>query len=639
VTAALNDFAGLSRALLALLARRRHRVGGAGDLGRAGGCPGAMDWCQRIADRGLLRCSGVGLSADPGRVPLNDTALVRTFPSAEQGRCWVLHTHGAGTTRAEKPMWSQTRSTVAFFIALTELCAISAAAAQEHSSIGRGADAALVCPGTNRALVFSGGGLNGAYQLGATWYLINGLGCEFQQFVGTSTGAIAATLLSQASNREELKNNLGTLVTEYRSLRSRADIITDHSAAYLRLFLPNWLGGIKGLATLDPLERMLRRHIKAPTNDSSNLSVLTVSLQAGTLDPSLYKVDSLYDLIIGSASVPLIIEPRLAKVWVYGAPLSLTGDRLVLDHPRPAGIADPDCRLRISAERSVKCTQSASIVSDVPDRGKNVEKANQMLTLGTFSVVQANAKLYQTTLVLEGLSNDDRTVIKDKINPFSRRSPYLDPWAQPRLLTKRSIRSEFMQFSTIHQLVDGAVTDNTPLEQALQHVGTKGGVDTVVLLLGASTPAPQQAGSDYKHTVSALSETFSKLWSAYQTSSFQSQYLKFVAYKQQCELASIERPHKDLASLLSSPSRWCQEARWKDWDFWVYDAGESVMSDFLEIEPEKVAAAVYLGCVAAAADTYYRIRGPAKFYNFVMPRKTPQSYGSEICAPLRKGQQ
>lgn len=47
---------------------------------------------------------------------------------------------------------------------------------------------ASTCPGANRALVISGGGVRGAFQVGALWYLVHELGCEFSRFVGTSTG-------------------------------------------------------------------------------------------------------------------------------------------------------------------------------------------------------------------------------------------------------------------------------------------------------------------------------------------------------------------------------------------------------------------------------------------------------------------
>lgn len=47
-----------------------------------------------------------------------------------------------------------------------------------------------------RALVFSGGGSRGAYEIGA-WKALNELGIRFQAVYGTSIGAINAGLAAQ----------------------------------------------------------------------------------------------------------------------------------------------------------------------------------------------------------------------------------------------------------------------------------------------------------------------------------------------------------------------------------------------------------------------------------------------------------
>ena len=69
----------------------------------------------------------------------------------------------------------------------------------------------IACPGTNRAVAMSGGGIRGAYQVGALWHLVNVLDCDFQLYLGTSTGAVNAAILAQAANKEDLKRQIKVL--------------------------------------------------------------------------------------------------------------------------------------------------------------------------------------------------------------------------------------------------------------------------------------------------------------------------------------------------------------------------------------------------------------------------------------------
>ena len=49
-----------------------------------------------------------------------------------------------------------------------------------------------------RALVLSGGGLKGAFEAGAVYYLVIHRGCDFHDFAGVSVGALNAGILAQA---------------------------------------------------------------------------------------------------------------------------------------------------------------------------------------------------------------------------------------------------------------------------------------------------------------------------------------------------------------------------------------------------------------------------------------------------------
>jgi NTE family protein len=63
----------------------------------------------------------------------------------------------------------------------------------------------------NRALVMSGGGSKGAFELGAVDYLVNERGLDFQVIAGVSTGSLNATMLAQGTGLDGLRDQLEQL--------------------------------------------------------------------------------------------------------------------------------------------------------------------------------------------------------------------------------------------------------------------------------------------------------------------------------------------------------------------------------------------------------------------------------------------
>ncbi len=186
------------------------------------------------------------------------------------------------------------------------------------------------CPGRIRAVVVSGGGVRGAYQVGALWYLTHVLGCDFSHFIGTSTGAVTAVLLSQAKDKEDLKRLVDVLVSVYRELEDKSDLVEARFLGELRILLPQWLGGVDGMGTLAPLERILRSHLGQEPIRLYNLTIPVVSLQSGALMPDVHRPYDPVDLVIGSASIPLAIDPRRARFWVRGIAEQFDDDVLTL---------------------------------------------------------------------------------------------------------------------------------------------------------------------------------------------------------------------------------------------------------------------------------------------------------------------
>lgn len=106
----------------------------------------------------------------------------------------------------------------------------------------------------NRAVVMSGGGAKGAFQVGALDYLINEEGMDFQVISGVPTGSLNATILAQASK--------GELKEYQRILREIWFQIGSDRSIYLKRFLGEvFLFLLKNsLYNPDPVKALLRRH-------------------------------------------------------------------------------------------------------------------------------------------------------------------------------------------------------------------------------------------------------------------------------------------------------------------------------------------------------------------------------------------
>ena len=78
----------------------------------------------------------------------------------------------------------------------------------------------------HRALVMSGGGSKGAFQLGAAEYLVNERGLDFQVIAGVSTGSLNAVLLAQGTGLEGLKSSIAELRSLWLGIRSDRDVFT-----------------------------------------------------------------------------------------------------------------------------------------------------------------------------------------------------------------------------------------------------------------------------------------------------------------------------------------------------------------------------------------------------------------------------
>jgi NTE family protein len=161
----------------------------------------------------------------------------------------------------------------------------------------------------NRALVLAGGGARGSYQVGMLEELIVNKGLDFQTIRGVSVGALNAAFLAQAPTRPDPQPELAKRVRDLKDLWTKE--ITGNNSVYSKRFggLLGMAAGADSLYCLDPLKRLIEKHISLPALRTSgrNFAVGTVSLVSSLYEESDPATDDDFmQKLVASASIPVV---------------------------------------------------------------------------------------------------------------------------------------------------------------------------------------------------------------------------------------------------------------------------------------------------------------------------------------------
>jgi NTE family protein len=155
-----------------------------------------------------------------------------------------------------------------------------------------------------RALVLSGGGSKGAYQVGALQHLMGDLKISYDILCGVSVGAINASFLSMFQTGEE-KPAIDKLANFWNGIST--------NKIYKRWFpFGRWHALWKNsFYDSSPLHKLIRDNLdlNKVRESGKRVAVGTVSLSSGKYTTFTQESDYFIDAVIASASFPGMLEP------------------------------------------------------------------------------------------------------------------------------------------------------------------------------------------------------------------------------------------------------------------------------------------------------------------------------------------
>ena len=166
-----------------------------------------------------------------------------------------------------------------------------------------------------RALVFSGGGPRGAYQIGA-WQAFQEAGTRFQGVYGTSIGALNALLFAQGDLEGAIQVWDGITTEVVMGIPAKDYVAIDKMISRKRDLVPFLLEHANQLMLdMKPLEALLRTHVDEARIRAARLSLGVMTVRFPSLIPTPVRLADipegrLIDFALASASCFPVFAPR-----------------------------------------------------------------------------------------------------------------------------------------------------------------------------------------------------------------------------------------------------------------------------------------------------------------------------------------
>jgi NTE family protein len=177
------------------------------------------------------------------------------------------------------------------------------------------------------ALVLSGGGAKGAFQVGVLDELITRRGMKFDIVIGVSTGALQALAVAQ--------NDVPVMLAEWLAIKKDSDIYKKRLLGALGGFL-----GGDAIYNAKPLRKILERVANEPKLKASGiqLRVGVANLGTGQFLPVDEQTPRIHDWVYASCAMPVFFDPLevvnsdgVKEQWVDGGVRDVTPLSTALD--------------------------------------------------------------------------------------------------------------------------------------------------------------------------------------------------------------------------------------------------------------------------------------------------------------------
>jgi len=159
-----------------------------------------------------------------------------------------------------------------------------------------------------RALILSGGGARGAFQVGMLHELIVNKGLDFDVIRGVSVGSLNAAILAEASTTGNSHNNMKKKAEKLKDIWlneivGSKSIYKKHFNGRVRIAL-----GLDSLNSLKPLRNLVQKNVKFDEikNKGRNFAFGTVSLVSGEYFENTVNDPEYFEKFIASSSIPVV---------------------------------------------------------------------------------------------------------------------------------------------------------------------------------------------------------------------------------------------------------------------------------------------------------------------------------------------
>lgn len=164
-----------------------------------------------------------------------------------------------------------------------------------------------------RALVLSGGGAKGAYQVGVLKHLLGERQERYDIISGTSVGALNGTYLAMYQHGDEARS-IADLEKLWLSIDSSKIWRKWYWGALgmLPLVLPKWLGGKQSAFSTAPLRELVARHLHEENVATSGKKLRVNAVNLNTGDRRVWTESDTAQLklaVLASSSFPMFFEP------------------------------------------------------------------------------------------------------------------------------------------------------------------------------------------------------------------------------------------------------------------------------------------------------------------------------------------